>query len=378
MLASFATTWKYRFNPITLILSTLITLSIGLAGCQSQETITAAPDGTEVGGNPEKFLIVDCLLPGQVRKLGSSMTYVSPRRPVKTSATECEIRGGEYVAFDRADYRTALNVWLPMAQQGDPEAQNYVGEIYEKGLGIQPDYQTAAAWYQKAADQGNSRARINLGFLYEKGLGVNKDLAEALNWYRKASGLEQDNLQFSSSIEISKAERNELRLLKQERQQQQAESEQLRQQLQKTQGQLSAQRKKLNEAQDRMLSLRQQIDQYPTPTLTTTQVPAPDNSAELEQLRQQLSQQEAIVQNQQQSISALESQLSNQRTEMQGALQFSAQENQQLQEALQQQSGEIARLKKKFDKRVFDLMKDFGTSKSTKIDSIFDSLLVPR
>ncbi|MET0089377.1 MAG: DUF3833 family protein, partial [Candidatus Thiodiazotropha sp.] len=28
-------------------------------------------------------------------------------------------------------------------------------------------------------------------------------------------------------------------------------------------------------------------------------------------------------------------------------------------------------------KRVFDLMKDFGTSKSTKIDSIFDSLLVP-
>ncbi|MET0051023.1 MAG: sigma factor, partial [Candidatus Thiodiazotropha sp.] len=29
-------------------------------------------------------------------------------------------------------------------------------------------------------------------------------------------------------------------------------------------------------------------------------------------------------------------------------------------------------------KRVFDLMKDFGTSKSTKIDSIFDSLLVPR
>ncbi|MET0091632.1 MAG: hypothetical protein ABW068_16725, partial [Candidatus Thiodiazotropha sp.] len=29
-----------------------------------------------------------------------------------------------------------------------------------------------------------------------------------------------------------------------------------------------------------------------------------------------------------------------------------------------------------FPKRVFDLMKDFGTSKSTKIDSIFDSLLL--
>ncbi|MCU7902391.1 MAG: transposase, partial [Candidatus Thiodiazotropha sp. (ex Lucinoma aequizonata)] len=29
------------------------------------------------------------------------------------------------------------------------------------------------------------------------------------------------------------------------------------------------------------------------------------------------------------------------------------------------------------DKRVFDLVKDFGTSQSTKIDSIFDSLLCP-
>jgi IS5 family transposase len=34
--------------------------------------------------------------------------------------------------------------------------------------------------------------------------------------------------------------------------------------------------------------------------------------------------------------------------------------------------------KNKENKRVFDLMKDFGTSKSTKIDSIFDSLLLPR
>ncbi|MEJ2402694.1 MAG: caspase family protein [Candidatus Thiodiazotropha sp.] len=355
MPASLTTAWKNRFKPITLILSTLASLAIGLAGCQSQETHTPSPDGATVGGNPEKFLIVDCLLPGQVRKLGSSMTYVSPRRPVKTSATECEIRGGEYVAFDRADYRTALNVWLPMAQQGDPEAQNYVGEIYEKGLGIQPDYQTAAAWYRKAADQGNSRARINLGFLYEKGLGVNKDLAEALNWYRKASGLEQDNLQFSSSIEISKAERNELRLLKQERQQQQAESEQLRQQLKNTQGQLSAQRKKLSAAQDRLLSLRAQVDQYPSPTLAPTPTPQPDNSVELEQLRKQLSQQEAIVQNQQQSITALESKLTDQRAEMQGALQLTAQENQQLQETLQQQSREFVKLKQNYDRAQSEL-----------------------
>ncbi|MCU7895844.1 MAG: hypothetical protein KZQ62_13660 [Candidatus Thiodiazotropha sp. (ex Lucinoma aequizonata)] len=32
---------------------------------------------------------------------------------------------------------------------------------------------------------------------------------------------------------------------------------------------------------------------------------------------------------------------------------------------------------RKGDKHVFDLVKDFGTSQSTKIDSIFDSLFSP-
>jgi hypothetical protein len=39
--------------------------------------------------------VVDCLLPGQLRSLGQS-TYLSPKRAVKVSAAECELRGGEY------------------------------------------------------------------------------------------------------------------------------------------------------------------------------------------------------------------------------------------------------------------------------------------
>lgn len=140
----------------------------------------------------EDFLIVDCLLPGQVRKLGSMTTYVTARRPIRTSAVDCEIRGGEYVAYDRADYRTALSVWLPMAKEGNPEAMTNVGEIYEKGLGVHPDYEAAAHWYRQAADKKFMRAQINLGYLYEVGLGVERDPREALIWYRKASGLESE------------------------------------------------------------------------------------------------------------------------------------------------------------------------------------------
>lgn len=111
--------------------------------------------------------VVDCLLPGQVRRLGQSR-YITARRPIMTTAGDCRIRGGEYTEFDRADYRTALAVWMPAAEAGDTEAQTNVGEIFEKGLGTEPNYEAAIIWYQKAADQGYSRAQFNLGTLYER------------------------------------------------------------------------------------------------------------------------------------------------------------------------------------------------------------------
>ncbi len=40
------------------------------------------------------------------------------------------------------------------AEQGNPEAQYYVGQMYEKGVGVKPDMQEALEWYRKAADQG--------------------------------------------------------------------------------------------------------------------------------------------------------------------------------------------------------------------------------
>jgi uncharacterized protein len=142
--------------------------------------------------------VVDCLLPGQVRRLGNR-TYLTPRRPIRTTAADCQIRGGEYVAYDRADYRSALNVWMPAAEAGDAEAQVNVGEIFERGQGGQPNYEAAKIWYEKAAAQGNTRAQFNLGTLYEQGFGVPKDAVAALNWYRRAWGIEADDVMFASA-----------------------------------------------------------------------------------------------------------------------------------------------------------------------------------
>ncbi len=173
-------------------------LLLGLLSCVSEpppvDSVTAVTGAINAPGNPDAYQVVDCLLPGQIRQLGTMTTYVTERRPVRTTKEDCVIRGGEYVAEDRADYQSALKVWLGEAQKGSAEAQYYAATIYEKGQGVQPDYQEAASWYRKAAEQGDKRAAVGLGRLYEQGLGVEKNPAEAFRWFAKASGLNETAL----------------------------------------------------------------------------------------------------------------------------------------------------------------------------------------
>jgi hypothetical protein len=153
-----------------------------LAACAGGPTTTAPADLSE-----EQLMIVDCLLPGQVRQLGSFATSLSARRPQKLPAHECAQAGGEFALAAR-DPARALAIWLPFAQQGNTEAQTQVGEMYERGIGSVADPATAAAWYAKAAAKGDSRALINLASLHERGVGVKRDPALAARLFRQASG----------------------------------------------------------------------------------------------------------------------------------------------------------------------------------------------
>ena len=242
--------------------------------------------------NAEDLMIVDCLLPGQIRKLGRQATYLSARRPVRTTQADCEIRGGEYVSYDRANYQTALKVWLEGAMAGSAEAQNNVGEIYAKGLGTAPDYGMAFQWFRKAADQGYGRAKINLGYLYEQGLGVERDQAAALNLYREASGIE-DELMYASVVQVEiKARDQKITGLEQQVQAGEAESAALREQVRQLQQELAQRRSALADAQ-RQLS---------------------DTQAKLAQARQQ--QDDDLTRLLENQLLAQEEQINSQRTQL--------------------------------------------------------------
>lgn len=166
---------------------------------ETQERIRIA------AANMEDAVVVDCQLPGRLRRLGGTRTYLTPGRLIRTSAIVCRTRGGEYTLGDLSSGTLSLQRWLEPARQGEPEAQYYVARIYANGMdNVDINYQEAARWYQAAADQGYAEAKQELGYLYEHGLGVPKDELKALNLQREASGLGED-LDFAYKVADAEA-----------------------------------------------------------------------------------------------------------------------------------------------------------------------------
>lgn len=118
---------------------------------------------------------------------------------VRTVAAEFRVTRTTGVdAYHRGEYRRAWSVLYPMAQNGDPIGQYYVGAMFHFGQGTERDAEAAARWYRLAADQGIAGAQRNLGVLYEDGTGRRRDLAKAAKWYGRAAkrgdALAQHNL----------------------------------------------------------------------------------------------------------------------------------------------------------------------------------------
>ena len=89
------------------------------------------------------------------------MTEISKYTDVDVycKATECGIGDRLYASVLIGDLQEA-------AEQGDPVAQNKLGNCYTYGWGVEQDYEKAAEYYQLSADQGDPDGTYNLGFCY--------------------------------------------------------------------------------------------------------------------------------------------------------------------------------------------------------------------
>ena len=89
-------------------------------------------------------------------------------------------------AYKQSDYQTAFKLWLPLAEQGNEDAQFNLGVMYDDGRGVKQDGFEAVKWYRKAAEQGHAKAQFILGGLYLLGEGVQVNKSLAKEWLGKA------------------------------------------------------------------------------------------------------------------------------------------------------------------------------------------------
>ncbi|HSS62848.1 MAG TPA: tetratricopeptide repeat protein [Gammaproteobacteria bacterium] len=90
-------------------------------------------------------------------------------------------------AAKRGDHVAAYREWKPLAIQGHPRAQLYIGLSHQYGKGVTKDLGIAVQWFQSAADGGDVDAQYRLGVLLTKGEGVRKDYTRAAAMFRRAA-----------------------------------------------------------------------------------------------------------------------------------------------------------------------------------------------
>lgn len=102
--------------------------------------------------------------------------------------------------FDRNQFAYAKQLWEPLANSGDCDAQYRIGAMYFLGAGVPEDHKTAYKWLSLAANQGQAFAQHLLGVMYAhgyselrnlhmimafncvSGCGIEKDMLVAYQW----------------------------------------------------------------------------------------------------------------------------------------------------------------------------------------------------
>jgi len=118
------------------------------------------------------------------------------------------------------DLNEAFKLYKRAADQGNSNAQYYLGKKYECGQGVTKDMNEAIKLYKLSADQGYTRAQFDLARMYSMGEGVPKDEKEAFRLYKLSA--EQYNsgsqnnlaLMYQNGEGVSKDLNEALRLFK--------------------------------------------------------------------------------------------------------------------------------------------------------------------
>ena len=101
------------------------------------------------------------------------------------------------------DGEQAARFYEAAGRNGYARAQNALGRQMMRGIGVARDLRQGAQWVHEAAGRGYAPAQFNLGFMYERGLGVERNPIASANWYRRAAQQGHARAQFALATHLA-------------------------------------------------------------------------------------------------------------------------------------------------------------------------------
>ena len=86
-------------------------------------------------------------------------------------------------AWQKGDFKTAVEAWRPLADRGDPDALFNLAQAYRFGRGVAANLATAKSLLERASTGGHVESQTTLGLLLLRG----GDQLDALKWLKAAA-----------------------------------------------------------------------------------------------------------------------------------------------------------------------------------------------
>lgn len=119
------------------------------------------------------------------KKEGQKRVVKRKRRIVRYTAANPYAEGIE--AYKAGDYYSAHDIWLPLAKNGNLKAQNALGFLYRRGLGVEADMFKARQWYGVPAASGNPVGQFGLGDIIRETATSEKEMRLGISLIEKAA-----------------------------------------------------------------------------------------------------------------------------------------------------------------------------------------------
>ncbi len=103
-------------------------------------------------------------------------------------------------AYRSGNYKAAHEIWLPIAQAGNPKAQNALGHLYQKGQGVDVDIDKSRHWFGRSADAGNPGGMLGFAQIGIETATSSYDMEMAIILIERAARLNYARAQYTLAV----------------------------------------------------------------------------------------------------------------------------------------------------------------------------------